>query len=231
MLVLGIVILAIVLAVAIFGIVKVSRDSYSDLPVACAGSIDGNYPANVRVKLPNDFNPKDKHIGNSDSQDLRSFIVKGNSMQYANINPNDIIFVSPLDADSITNLPIITLLSFKPKNRGMASYKIRRTWKLVDADISIYDFDSVMDEILSSKEFLKLSDEMGRRCPENHQLKAIARRRFSEFKASSGFNPQDRFLISTTFRTERDRLEFSIHSVNSIEGEVTMVSHIQHHIA
>lgn len=225
---LGLIILGAVLIAAVVGIISVSRKTYTTFPVACAGSVDARYPATERVKLPSNFSFGGKKGMPSEAAEMETYIVRGNSMQYANIRPNDIVFVSPVDLKTIDRkLPMITLLSFTPKAPGMASHKIRRTWKVVASDINERDFDAEMDRILASEAFEALRNEMGNRCPADSELKEIARRSLRRYRESARHDLAEPIVISTTFRTENDRLEFSIHPLSSVKGQVAFVSHQQ----
>ena len=124
----GIGIMVSILTACIIGICRVRQASCHSFEVACAGSTDNSYPDTVSIKVSRSL------INTNDQR--TPYIVKGNSMQYANINTDDIIFVTQSSPDLIMDgLPKVTLLSFTPTNPGGASHKIRRTWRIVNASI------------------------------------------------------------------------------------------------
>lgn len=224
----GVVILASILIIAISGILKAIRDSHTSLTVACAGSIDNSYPDHVSVKMPKDF------ISSKIKTDLSTerpipFLVKGNSMQYANIHSDDIIFVVNKKSSELNNiLPKVTLLSFTPGNNWSASHKIRRTWMIEKASIEENCFRNSMRTILASPLFEELRNELRDKCPSDEVLMEGAVRSLRKYKEKNqqknkSQSGDELILISTTYRTERERLEFSIHPSSSLQGVVTSV--------
>ena len=149
-------------------------------------------------------------------------------MQYANIHSDDIIFVAKTSASEITDsLPRVTLLSFSPGNDRVASHKIRRTWRIENASIDQEIFRNSMRRVLSSPLFLQLRNDLKEKCPSDDVLMLGAiksLRNFQHARTNTDLREQQ-ILISTTFRTERDRLEFSIHPLESLQGTVTSVMH------
>lgn len=218
----GVVILSIIFLIWCLGIVRTNHDAYSDIDVACAGSVDNSYPESVKVKIPTDPMTDNKNVPDAIKYTLKRYIVKGNSMQYANIHTDDIVYVAPVSAIDF-KLPAITLLSFTPKTPGNACHKIRRTWQIVDADISLEDFKSNVLNILCSEQFVELRREIGDRCPSDSELVDIALASLSRYRDAHP-DLREHILISTTFRTERNRLEFSVHPVSAIAGIVAYVT-------
>lgn len=215
----GVGILLLIMLVSILGILRVRRRTYSSFHVACAGSVDNSYPDKISVKVSKDLiraNPE-----------KIPYIVKGNSMQYANIHSDDIIFVRSISPEEIGNtLPKVTLLSFCPGNSWAASHKIRRTWRIENDSIDEDSFRNSMQTILDSTIFEQLRNELHDKCPSDEVLMQGALRSLRDFrqKHQNNYNASregEKILISTTYRTERDRLEFSIHSSNSLQGIVT----------
>lgn len=217
----GIVILGFILFACIIGIRRAKRDSYSSFEVACAGSTDNSYPDKVSIKVP-------KSLINTNNQ-RTPYVVKGNSMQYANINTEDIIFVTKASPNNINNtLPKVTLLSFSPAKEGGASHKIRRTWKIEDASIDDDRFRHTMQTILACPLFGQLRNDLQDKCPSDEILMQGAIESLQKFRQIQINNHlpitgDSKILISTTYRTEKDRLEFSIHSSDTLQGIVTSV--------
>ena len=226
----GIFLLGIILVIATIGINHAKKDALSSERVVCAGSVDNSYPATVKIKLPKDPIQSYNGISQEEIRSLSRYVVKGNSMQYASINSNDIIYVRNTDVDTIRhNLPKVTLLKFEPKSKEKADRKIRRTWSVVDSDISDESFGEVLRSVLNSEQFRELRSTMADRCPSDDNLKTIAFDRLHKYQQTHALDnaePQkEELLLSSTFRTERDCLEFSIHPSSSLQGIVACVSH------
>ena len=218
----GIGILGSILFACIIGIRQAKRDSYSSFEVACAGSTDSSYPDKVSIKIP-------KNLINTNNE-RTTYVVKGNSMQYANINTDDIIFVTQTAIDYISNdLPKVTLLVFPKAKEGGASHKIRRTWKIEDASIDDDSFRHSMHNILTCPLFDQLRNDLQDKCPSDEILMQGAMESLRKFRQKYSLNhsplseDSSKILISTTYRTEKDRLEFSIHSSDNLQGIVTSV--------
>lgn len=215
----------IIAMIGIFRANKAYRTTSSIERVACAGSVDNSYPETVMIRLPHDSMKMTDGISKEEHNSLSRFIVKGNSMQYANINSDDIVYVRKTDVDSIRKaLPKITLLSFAPKTPGMADRKIRRTWSVIKSDISDRDFDEILDSTLDKPQFIELRNRIGNKCPSNNMLKHIAVESLKDYRHSHKGAVED-LLLSTTFRTEQNRIEFSIHPSSVLKGVVEYVSH------
>lgn len=218
-----------ILVIAMIGIDKAVKDSLTSENVVCAGSVDNSYPATVKIKLPFDPIRKDKSISEEEINSLNRFIVKGNSMQYAQINSDDIIYVKSIDLDTLRReLPKVTLLEFIPNAEGKAYNKIRRTWSIIDTCISTEDFENTLVSVLNSNKFAELRRQMGEKCPADNQLKAMAKQRLLKYRKSLSDNTphqNPKLLLSTTFRTEKNQLEFSIHPASSFKGVIAYVCH------
>lgn len=218
----GVAVLAAIFLIWCIGIVRANHETYSELEVACAGSVDSSYPEKIKIKLPDESRYGHSGISGNATASLTKFIVKGNSMQYARIHSDDIIYVSHVDPDTLRNsLPKITLLDFKPTEAGSACHKIRRSWRILNSDIDTPDFISEMNRILASSQFADLRVLIGEKCPSDNELMRIALESLRKHQ-DRGTKSGD-ILISTTFRTERDRLEFSIHSLADLKGIVSYV--------
>ncbi|MDE7421011.1 MAG: hypothetical protein K2N35_12470 [Muribaculaceae bacterium] len=212
--------------IGIFHANKAFRTTSSVEKVACAGSVDNSYANTVKIRLPH--NPMKTGVDTSkrDLSSLARFIVKGNSMQYANINSDDLVYVRETDVDSIRkDLPKITLLSFTPKSPGMADRKIRRTWSIIKSDVCDRDFDEILNSILNTPEFFELRNRIGDKCPSNDMLKKIAIDSLDRYRQKHSSDTIEDLLLSTTFRSEQNRIEFSIHPASALQGVVAYVSH------
>ena len=218
--------------IALMGIFIAKKDNRKNMlkeEVVCAGSVDNSYPNVVTVKRINDPLLNNRLISQEEKDSLKRYVVKGNSMQYARINANDLIYVKEVGVDTIRNeLPKVCLLMFSPKSPTLANRKIRRTWRIIPSDISNEGFDEALENVLLNDKFNELRGTMGTRCPSNDELKQIAKESLSRYRKTHS-NQKEKFdnelLLSTTFRTEKDRLEFSIHPSSSLQGVVAYVSH------
>ncbi len=215
----------IIAVVGIFRANKANRKFMVSEQVACAGSVDNSYPYSVKVMLPCDPMKSGGNLPQDEMKSLTRFIVKGNSMQYADIHSDDLIYVKKVNVyDLKHNLPRVTLLTFHTDSPDVANKKIRRTWGVINSGVKDEEFNSILDWILEKDQFKELRRAMGDKCPSNDELKQIA---FESLNLYHQAHPssEDELLLSTTFRTERDRLEFSIHPSSSLEGVVMYVSH------
>ncbi len=215
----------IIAVVGIFRANKANKEYMISEQVACAGSVDNSYPYSVKVMLPRDPMKTDGNIPQDVMKSLRRFIVKGNSMQYADIHSDDLIYVKKSNvADLRHNLPRVTLLMFHTDSPDIANKKIRRTWGVINSGVKDEEFNRILDSILEKDQFKELRRTMGDKCPSNDDLKQIAFESLNLYRQAHG-SSEEELLLSTTFRTERDRLEFSIHPSSSLEGVVMYVSH------
>ncbi len=214
--------------IAVVGILranKANKEFMISEQVACAGSVDYSYPYSVKVMLPCDPLKTAGSIPQEEVKSLSRFIVKGNSMQYADIHSDDLIYVKKSNVEDLrNNLPRVTLLMFHTDSPDIANKKIRRTWEVIKYSVTNEEFNKILESVLENDQFKELQRTMGDKCPSNDELKQIAFDSLHQYRQGHA-SSEDELLLSTTFRTERDRLEFSIHPSSSLEGVVVYVSH------
>lgn len=193
-------------------------------PTACAGSPAMDIPAFASA-LPLEyveFKDKDGKVMNPDG--FLHFIVKGESMQFADIHDNYMIFVKEKhDID----FPKVIVLRRETAPKDQVQYKIRRGWQFSN----VKDAESVVEKILDSKEF----DIIRRLQPydnDTDMLHDFLHKRLKKYKQEHPFSEEkdNRYfnvIISTTYHTEncpdekdRGKIRFSIHPTSLLVGEV-----------
>lgn len=185
----------------------------SDVKIACAGSGASEYP--VEEKIRNSALVRVQALINSQERPelYTSYLVKGNSMQYANLKPNDILIAKHQDIhEAEDSFPAIVVISRDDARRGECMYKIRRAWSIVKENMAEDQFGRIVDTILTSRQFADLRERAQEKCPSDEELK---------FEVMNSFRVYDRdgeVLLSTTYKTDRERIHFSLHSLSSVVG-------------
>lgn len=193
-------------------------------PTACAGSPMKDVPSTAS-SFPLEyieFRDKDGNVLNP--ADYKQFIAKGESMQFADIHDNYMIFTQqPKDF----KFPHVVVLRREIAPPDQVQYKIRRGWQFCNID----DAEEVVKQILKSKEFdiirnLKPYDG------DDILLEDFKNKRFKRYIEEHPFarSCSDKYfkvIISTTYHTEncpddedRCKIRFSIHPASLLEGEV-----------
>lgn len=193
-------------------------------PTACAGSPAMDIPASAS-SLPLEYVEfKDKDGKVMDPDDFLHFIVKGESMQFADIHDNYMIFVKEKhDID----FPKVIVLRREAAPKDQVQYKIRRGWQFSN----VREAEIVVKKILDSKEF----DIIRRLQPYDNDgamFDDFVKKRLERYKREHPFSESegDRYfnvIISTTYHTEncpeeedRGKIRFSIHPTSLLVGEV-----------
>lgn len=200
------------------GVRKAKASRYRILDVACAGTLDPYLPAKERVKL--DLENAECNCRQQIQDGQKAYLVRGNSMQYADIHNGDIVYVDSVNIEDLKqSLPKITLLTAKPERENGAGFKIRRTWKVLSKEIGEAELNSAMQEILNSVQFSNLRRKVGPHCPGDEDLKAQAVEKLRIARQNE--QKEALWLLSTTYRTQSQRLEISLHPVSTLQGIVT----------
>lgn len=215
---------AILFAVAVIlvkGFVKLHKiqTGYTSLRIACAGSGESEYPFSEIIN--NSMLERVKAFIDSQKEpDLYTpYLVKGNSMQYANLKPDDILIAKRTDMHAMrSSFPSIVVVDVKNANAGECKYKIRRAWDIVNANASEIEFKKIVDTTLYSEQFSALRERAKEKCPDEDTLRCEI---ISEFKKRQ---TNGDFLLSTTYKTDEERIYFSLHSITSIAGVAEFVS-------
>lgn len=200
------------------GVRKAKASRYRILDVACAGTLDPYLPAKERVKL--DLENAECNCRQQIQDGQKAYLVRGNSMQYADIHNGDIVYVDSVNIEDLKqSLPKITLLTAKPERENGAGFKIRRTWQVLSKEIGEAELNSAMQEILNSVQFSNLRRKVGPHCPGDEDLKAQAVEKLRIARQNE--QKETLWLLSTTYRTQSQRLEISLHPVSTLQGIVT----------
>jgi len=193
-------------------------------PVACAGSPIPNIPASVS-SLPLEYVEfKDKDGTVIDPDGYLHFIVKGESMQFADIHDNYMVFVNK---NNKPVFPAVIVLRREAAPKEQVQFKIRRGWMFCNVNNAL----EMVKKILASKNFDIIrnlqpydSDESLLADFENKRLKRYQEQHpFSSDEDDRYFN----VIISTTYHTDnsadvedREKIRFSIHPASLLVGEV-----------
>lgn len=199
--------------------------------VVCAGSKD--YSAcekieTIDVKVCNFLDSNNKPI---DVDLYNVFIVHGESMQYAGIKDEDLLFtpvdfkLSQLESDSIS--PQILILKYRKSEHESpklkANYKVRRFWLKCSINDIANNYATILKNIIDSESFSKLKRENGYK-GEHWMINTDFPNRLNDYsKYSSDGKYPDEFkevIISTTYDVLNNEIHFSIHPQSSIIGIV-----------
>lgn len=203
---------------------KIICDSNYIYPTACAGSPAVDIPASASA-LPLEYVEfKDKDGNVMDPNDYLHFIVKGESMQFADIHDNYMIFVK--EKHNI-EFPKVIILRREAAPKDQVQYKIRRGWQFSN----VKEAESVVKKILDSKDF----DIIRRLQPyddDESLLNDFINKRLVRYTKEHPFSDSEdnryfNVIISTTYHTEncpdeedRGKIRFSIHPASLLVGEV-----------
>lgn len=190
----------------------------SDVKIACAGSGESEYPYS-------------EHFRNSELAKVRAlidsqkkpelytpYLVKGNSMQYANLRPDDIVIAKRQDIRVSEAFPRIVVIKIDETEANECNYKIRRAWDVVDSDTTEQDFSRIVDAVLASEKFALLRERAQEKCPTNEEMKTEIMTGFRNYDGEGDV------LLSTTYKTDIGRIHFSLHAASSVAGVVEYVS-------
>lgn len=214
---------------------KSNRETSKDFSYVYAGEADGeqidapaiNMPVSERVFL-------DENGCLIDLKKYDGYLVKGNSMELANIKEGDIL-LSAHDFTFEDNIPLpnIFVLEREHLHEKEAKYKLRRVWAV--AYLSEVDPKDVIRGIMTHPEFIKLKQNKNV-CVDDQQMEdEFLEDRLPIYKKehpnwnTKGHN-EERVAISTTLRKETNNgqlhteagkhISFSIHPASLVVGQV-----------
>lgn len=193
------------------------------ITVACAGSSDSRYPNSVKIDraILQQINQFIATL--SPSYSYQPYIVKGNSMQYADIKLNDIVIVRRVSGlTEINPANRIVLLKDSKAQSDKCHYKIRRAWRIIDANLDVESFETIVREILASESFSELSQRAADKCPSANCLTKQALSKFISRKQENR-NESTRYLLSSTYKSDEGKIQFSLHKTTSVQGIVEFV--------
>lgn len=193
-------------------------------PTACAGSPIKDVPPSAS-SFPLDyieFKDKDGNILNP--ANYRQFIARGESMQFADIHDNDMIFTQQ---HKDLKFPHVVVLRREIAPPDQVQYKIRRGWQFCNID----NAEEIVKQILQSKEFDIIRNlqpyDGDDTLLEDFKNKRLVRYIKEHPFARSSEDKYFKVIISTTYHTEncpeiedRCKIRFSIHPASLMVGEV-----------
>lgn len=192
-----------------------------NVPIAYAGSIHDLKPSSAKVKAKYISILRDKICKNyEDEPNLNPFLIKGDSMQYASIHTDDIVFASK-GALNIEALPVVVVIQDKESSQKSNNFKLRRAWKIVPPNIGCNGLHDELNQILHSEKFEELRILLGEKCPDNEILTDTLLQKF-RINYNNGINAQ--LIISTTYNTNDKKIEFSLHEYDDLVGEVKFIA-------
>lgn len=185
------------------------------VPVACAGTGHDNLPRNVSM-IKEFIDNLAQRSNISRNSNLKPYFIKGNSMQYAKIFSDSIVLAE--ESNGVIDegeLPKVIVLRIPDARENECQFKLRRAWKVITNDTTTEDFENEVQEVVSSPEFLELRTHIGKHCPSDESLMASAVEKFNRRRIEGN---QDSYILSTTYRTERELVDFSLHRLSSLTG-------------
>lgn len=198
-----------------------ARSPKVSVPVAYAGSCHNNMPKSSFLKAELIDRLKSSIASKQQKKkDLKPFIVQGNSMQYAEIKSGDIVFANEQLYSFGTTLPQIVVLSI-PSAGNNPAFKIRRTWRIIDADSNSISVREKVEDTLNSPKFEELRIRVADRCPADSVL---INEVLDKYNALPTEIRSKKLLLSTTYRTEDQKIGFSLHNAEDLVGVVEYVS-------
>lgn len=206
--------------------------------VACAGSEKPCTPKEYKVTNLqwNNFQKADGSF--LDAREYRLFITVGESMLLGGIRNQDIIFVK--ESKELPTLPAILVLQREPmalakaaQFNDKAEMKVRRSWKKCTLNLQNEDILDMVQEIINCKKFQEIRNRNEEKFPNAEWLIAdfvvrLERYRKEHIGCEEDANVNHNAIISTTYDTQHGRVHFSIHSCNTIIGEVKYAFGINH---
>lgn len=205
---------------------------YSDYLTACAGTPKGDEPKKAKAVALDVTVFKTQDGTEINPDDYLVFLVKGNSMKFANIHDGDLIFVAKgFRIVNLKKFPYILVLKRNNPKPGESEYKIRRAWKIAQYNPNDR-FEKEIREIMASKEFchvkkLKNDDGQNVYLGDEAVIEDFLTERLKEYEDTyiKCKNPDlwnKTVVISTTFDTKKKQkfIHFSIHPIGNIVGIV-----------
>lgn len=185
------------------------------VPIACAGTGHDKLPRDVSMIKEFIENLAQKSMIPFNSN-LKPYFIKGNSMQYAKIF-NDSIVLAEKSNGVIdeSELPKVIVLRISDARENECQFKLRRAWKVITHDTTTANFEHEVLEVVSSSEFQELRNRIGEHCPSDESLMASALEKFNRRRTEGS---QETYILSTTYRTERKMVDFSLHRLSSLAG-------------
>lgn len=210
--------------------------------VACAGSEKPDTPKEFKVTNLqwNNFKKTDGTV--LDRREYRQFITIGESMLLGGIRNHDILFVKESATNEIPTLPAIMVLRREQaameraaQFNDNAEMKIRRSWRVCTLNNSNEIILRMVEEIIRNEQFQRIRSLDTTKFPDNEWLLAdfssrLVRYREEHQDCEKENNVNHKALISTTYDTMQRRVHFSIHSCQTIIGEVKYAYGINHNV-
>lgn len=193
--------------------------------VACAGSKEESACEQKEAIDVNSCDFLDKNGNLVDLSLYNFYLVHGNSMQYANIFDEDLLFVKKgFSSDDLNNssFPKILVLRYSEYSEGNPRFKVRRAWYVGNIKD---DIKAKALEVMKSNEFALLSQQDGFVSNE-WMLDDLINTRLEKFKddyfeEGKCLESHQSIILSTTFDTKDRKIHFSIHPVDSVVGIVS----------
>lgn len=190
-----------------------------NIPIAYAGTAYGNLPVSTKVnaKAIDILIDQVKTI-TAANEDLRPFMVEGDSMQYADIHNGDIVLTEKPELNN-ESLPKVVVIKDVNSN-SFESFKLRRAWKVISDDMDIPTFRTMIGFVINSEKFKEVKNLVGEKCPTDTELTDEIIGKFTALKKSEGQS----YLISTTYRTREKKIGFSMHNFQDVVGMVAFIA-------
>ena len=189
-----------------------------NIPIVFAGTAYGKLPVSTKVNAKAiDILIDQVKAYTARNEDLRPFMVEGDSMQYADIHNDDIVLTKKTELNNESLPKVVVIKDVNPNSNQ--SFKLRRAWKVIPNDIDIQTFRTMIGCIINSDKFKEVKNLVGEKCPTDTELTDEIIGKFTALNKSEGQS----YLISTTYRTKEKKIGFSIHNLEDVAGIVAFI--------
>ncbi len=216
-------------------------DTNKFLEVACAGTPKANNPESVKMPHVLASNLVSKNDAGK-NRGTKRFFVKGDSMLLGGIRNGDIVCVEMYSCEDVSQLHYPTIIVLKRNEKSEESavaindnskYKIRRAWGTYHFNKN--DLDTSKEKVMNRVGVIyemELFRALRNKYPEkfldkqemiNHFEKKMSTYVDEYLLTESPKEKDFSVFISTTYDTVDEKVRFSIHSIDLLQGQVVKV--------
>ncbi|MDE7402175.1 MAG: hypothetical protein K2M87_02045 [Muribaculaceae bacterium] len=154
-----------------------------------------------------------------------SYLVQGNSMQYCDIHPGDIVFAQKgFRLSDLTKFPSAVILKNLKANKNQCQFKIRRAWTVCPDNLEDEEYIKILTEVMNSPEYLNLKDKAKNIYESDDKMLEGFMKKLEEYRANRDTESLGQsIVISSTYDVDNKKIRFSIHRTSSLMGIVKYV--------